>query len=132
MTTVRLGVVGAGLVGRRHIDVIAACPELELACIVEPGVCGVEIATQNDCSLYGSIESMLAEDKPDGVIIATPNTLHVEQALQCIDQNIAVLVEKPIAASSRDAEKLVLEADQANVPLLVGHHRRRTRIDLQP
>ena len=124
MKTVRLGVVGAGLVGRRHIDVIAACPELELAGIVEPGAAGVQIAEQNGCILHESIESMLAEDKPDGVIIATPNTLHVEQALQCIDQNIAVLVEKPIAASSRDAEKLVLEADQANVPLLVGHHRR--------
>ena len=128
MRTVRLGVVGAGLVGLRHIDVIAACPELELAGIVEPDASGAQTAEQNGCRLHGSIESILVEDKPDGVIIATPNALHVEQALRCVEANTPVLVEKPIAVSSSEAAKLVVAADKADVPILVGHHRRHNPI----
>ena len=124
MSTVRLGVVGAGLVGQRHIEVIAACPTLELAGIVEPGEAGAPIAEQAGCRLYRSLESLLDDGHCDGVIIATPNPLHVEQALMCVDANTPILVEKPIAVSSSEAEALVSKADKAGVPILVGHHRR--------
>ena len=128
MSGVRLGVVGAGLVGQRHIDVVVANPELELVGIVEPGDAAVRTAQSAGCRLYESLETLLDDGKPDGVIIATPNSLHVEQALLCVQANTPVLVEKPIAVSSSEAAKLVVAAEKADVPILVGHHRRHNPI----
>jgi predicted dehydrogenase len=71
---------------------------------------------------------MLANDRPDGVIVATPNQLHVEHGLACISAGIPVLIEKPISSDVRSAERLVREAEAADVPILVGHHRRHNPI----
>ena len=67
---------------------------------------------------------MIAAEKPDGIILATPTRLHVEQGLTCIAAGIPVLIEKPLADSLEDARKLVEKADRAGVQVLVGHHRR--------
>ncbi len=67
---------------------------------------------------------MLAVDRPDGLIIATPNQLHVEHGLQAVEAGLPALIEKPIADSVTAADKLVSAAGAAKVPLLIGHHRR--------
>ena len=46
--------------------------------------------------LYGSLAELFAKDRPDGVVIATPNQLHVEQGLECVAAKVPVLVEKPV------------------------------------
>jgi predicted dehydrogenase len=67
---------------------------------------------------------MFAQMRPDGVILATPTPLHVEQGLACVAQGCAVLVEKPLATRVVDALELTREAARRDVPILVGHHRR--------
>lgn len=62
------------------------------------------------------------------MIIATPNALHVAQALACIAAGVAVLVEKPIAPSVADAQSLCLAVDASAARLLVGHHRAHSPI----
>ena len=124
MDSVRIGVVGAGLVGRRHLEIISGSANIELAGIVEPGDAGAELASQHNTKLYPTLNEMLNEGSVEGVIIATPTPLHVEQALNCIAANCPVLVEKPIAVQTSEAEVLVQAAEMADVPLLVGHHRR--------
>ncbi len=71
---------------------------------------------------------MLAADSPDGVIVATPNQLHVEHGLECLNAGLPVLIEKPIADDARSALRLVEEAERLGVPILVGHHRRHNPI----
>ncbi len=71
---------------------------------------------------------MLAADRPDGVIVATPNQLHVEHGRQCLGAGLPLLVEKPIADESRSATGLVEQAERLGIPLLVGHHRRHNPI----
>ena len=124
MNSIRIGVVGAGLVGCRHMNVIGRTPNITLAGIVEPGEAGARLAEQYGCTLFPSLDAMLSDGSVDGVIIATPTPLHVEQALTCVAAGCALLVEKPIAVHAQDAEKLVEAADRASVPVLVGHHRR--------
>ncbi len=128
MSKLRIAVAGAGLIGLRHLEEIAANSECEVASIVDPSPRAAEVATQYGVPLYQTLADCLAASKPDGVILATPNALHVEQGLACIAAGIPVLVEKPITHTLEAGERLVAAAEQANVPLLVGHMRRHSPI----
>jgi predicted dehydrogenase len=112
----RIAVAGAGLIGRAHIAALRASPSCELAGIVDPSP-----AANAD---FSSIEELLAKNRPHGVVLATPNQLHVPQALQCIEAGLPVLVEKPVATSVAEGEKLV----RAGGKVLVGHHRAHSPI----
>jgi len=71
---------------------------------------------------------MLDEVLPDGAIVASPNQFHVAGALACIARKLPVLVEKPLADSLSGALGIVEAAEDAGVPVLVGHHRRHNPI----
>ena len=66
---------------------------------------------------------MFERDKPDGVILATPNQLHVTGGLECVAAGVPVIVEKPIGDSVEAATTLVEAGEAAGVPVLTGHHR---------
>lgn len=119
----RIAVVGAGAIGRRHIELIGASADCRLAAVVDPSAGGREAARQAGVAHHASLDRLLAGDRPDGVIIATPNHLHLEQALACIEAGAAVLIEKPIAASVAEAEQLCRFADARRARVLIGHHR---------
>jgi len=119
-----LAVVGAGLVGVRHIEAIKQAADVELVAIVDTSDNARQIAADAQVSFYISLSELFKDQTPDGVLIATPTKLHVEQGLQCIAAGCPILVEKPIATSAEDALKLVAFGRECNVPILVGHHRR--------
>lgn len=119
-----LAIVGAGLIGRRHAKHIAASPDARLAAIVDPAPAAAEVAHQHGVPLFATLDAMFASLRPDGLIVATPNQLHLANSLAAVAAGIPVLVEKPIADDLDDARRLVEAAERANVPLAVGHHRR--------
>ncbi|WP_019815849.1 Gfo/Idh/MocA family protein [Saccharomonospora saliphila] len=123
MTTVRIAVVGAGLIGRRHIGLVREHPGCELVSVVDP-----DPAARDGHGVPGhaDVAEMLARTAPDGVIVASPNALHVEHALACVSAGVPVLVEKPLADTVAEAETVVTAAGAGGVPLLVGHHRRHS------
>lgn len=121
---VRLAVLGAGLIGRRHVEHVAAEPMAELAAVVDPSSAGRTVAQERGVRWFPSFAAMLASDRPDGAIVATPNQVHVANGLDCVAAGIPALVEKPIADDVASATRLVAAAETAGVPLLVGHHRR--------
>jgi predicted dehydrogenase len=118
MAVPRIAVAGAGLIGRRHVALVQQNPECELAGIVDPAPAAA--------APYASIGEFFDSEGTDGVgvIVATPNRLHVPIALECVERGVPVLVEKPIADTVEDGVRLAEAAEQAGVPLLVGHHRR--------
>ncbi|CTQ51834.1 4-carboxy-2-hydroxymuconate-6-semialdehyde dehydrogenase [Roseibium album] len=120
----RLAIAGLGLVGKRHAEAIAMTPDVELVAVVEPSKNGKTAAEELGLSCFETIGTLLDAVEVDGVILATPTPLHVEQAATCVLRDCPVLVEKPIGNSSAEAFSLVRQAEQKNVPLLVGHHRR--------
>ena len=71
---------------------------------------------------------MLDRAKPDGAIVAVPNQMHVKVGLACIARKIPIIVEKPVADSVAEALELVEAGEKADVPILVGHHRRHNPI----
>jgi predicted dehydrogenase len=120
---VRIAVAGAGLIGRRHIEEIEAGGSARLAAIVDPSPAARELAEGVGVPLHRSLGELFEVDVPDGVVLATPNQLHVEGGLECVAAGVPVLVEKPIGDTVEGASRLVEAAEAARVPLLTGHHR---------
>jgi predicted dehydrogenase len=128
MSRVRIAVVGAGLIGRHHIQLIRDSASCELSAIVDPALGAADFTREASVPTYPILTDMLDAERPDGIIVATPNSLHVQNGLECVEHRVPVLVEKPIADSVDEAARLVEAAEAANVPLLVGHHRRHSPI----
>ena len=124
----RIAVIGAGLAGRQHIEVIKRNKTCELDFIVDPSDESIEFCRKNDFSHFPNIAKALATREPDGAIIATPNSLHLEHALDFIDRGIPILVEKPLSSNFESALSIVQYAKKKNVDLLTGHHRRHNKI----
>ena len=122
--TVCLTVAGAGLIGRRHAQAIAAAEGVALAAIVDPSDAAAEVAAQYAVPHFRTLEEHFEAGTPDGVILATPNQAHVSGGMACIDALVPVLVEKPLADDLAEGQALVEAATAADVPLLTGHHRR--------
>jgi predicted dehydrogenase len=123
MDKVRIAVAGAGLIGLRHIEETVKSPHCMLSAIIDPSPKAAEVAQKEGVPLYKSLQECFTKDRPEGVVLATPNSMHVEQALECIKAGVPVLVEKPIGHTLEEGERLVEAAERANHKLLVGHHR---------
>ena len=119
----RIAVAGAGLIGKRHVEEVAGGAYSTLASIVDPGPAAPELAEKFAVPLYRSLAELFAADKPDGVILATPNQMHVDGGLECVAAGVPVLVEKPIGDTVEGATRLVEAGEAAGVPVLTGHHR---------
>jgi predicted dehydrogenase len=121
MTKLRVAVIGGGQWGRNHIRSVAGLAEAELAAV---------------CDLSATVRDGVARQYPgalvtdditealgvaDAVVVATPAASHATLALQAIEGNLPVLVEKPFALSSAEATSVVTAAEEKNVPVMVGH-----------
>ncbi len=128
MTKTRIAVAGAGIIGCAHIDVLLNSSTCALAAIVDPSPGAQALAEQKGVPLFASLAALIAADRPDAVVLATPNALHVPQALVCLEAGLPVLVEKPIAPTVAEAEMLARCVEQGGIPVLVGHHRAHSPI----
>ncbi len=128
MTPVRIIVAGAGLIGRRHIDLVGQSERCELVVVADPSSGAARLAADLGVAWHPSLPEALGGQDRDGlgVIVATPNRLHVEHGLTCVEAGVPVLVEKPIGYTLEDSERLVSAAEAAGVSVLVGHHRRHS------
>jgi predicted dehydrogenase len=126
--SLRIAVVGAGLIGRRHAELFAANPDCTLSAIVDPSPAAGELARSHGVPLHASLDALLAADRPDGVVLATPNALHVEQALACLAAKVPALIEKPVAHTLAEGIRLRDAVEASGVPMLVGHNRRHSAI----
>src|SRR5690242_12723121 len=122
--TLRVGVIGAGVMGSNHARVLAGLPDIALVGVVDPLEAQRARATElASCRSFDALEALLAEGV-DAVTIAAPTHLHHEIALACIARRIHLLVEKPIASSVEEGRQIVEAAQRAGVTLMVGHVER--------
>jgi len=125
-TPARIAVVGAGLIGQAHIKRILDEPEAKLAGIADPSPQSKRQAEGLGVAWAPDIETLLSQAKLDGVVIATPNQLHVAHGMAAVRARVPMLLEKPVADDIDSALALTTAAEQAGVPILVGHHRRHS------
>jgi predicted dehydrogenase len=128
MSQLGIAVAGAGAIGRRHAELVRASAACRLCAIVDPSPAAVDLAASWGVPLFADLRQMLAAQRPDGVILATPNALHVEQALACLDASVAPLIEKPVAHSLEEGQRLLAAVERSTVKALVGHHRAHSPI----
>ena len=131
MKALRIAVAGAGYIGLAHMQAIAQNPHTHLACVVDPSPLALPHAQAAGVACYPSLAHMLAQDRPDAIILATPNALHLAHAMFCIEAGLPFLLEKPITPTVAEAEQLVAAIEQAGARALVGHHRAHSPIMAQ-
>jgi UDP-N-acetylglucosamine 3-dehydrogenase len=120
----RVGVIGAGVMGSNHARVFGGLSDVTLVGIADPLDAHRNRATALiGCRTFESFEALLSEGV-DAVTIAAPTHLHHEIALACIAEKIHVMVEKPIASTVEEGREIVAAARRANVTLMVGHVER--------
>ncbi len=120
----RVAIVGFGVFGQRHAATIRANADCVLVAVADPTATAARAASALEVPIWADCARMLDDAQPDGVIVATPNAMHVPAAMAAVARRIPVLVEKPIAESVVSARALCDAARSANVAILVGHHRR--------
>jgi scyllo-inositol 2-dehydrogenase (NADP+) len=121
-----VALAGYGLAGAVfHAPLIAATPGLRLTSVVtRNSERAADVAERYPgTTVVASVDDALAT-RPDVLVVATPNRAHAEVALAAIAAGAAVVVDKPLAVTARDARRVAGAANEAGVPLTVFQNRR--------
>lgn len=130
MTGLRFVIVGAGLIGPRHAELVLEMPNCSLFAIVDRSANGPAVAARFNTLHFNTVDEMILFcDKyrvgyPDAAVVATPNHSHACVGIQLASKGIHLLVEKPLASTPEDCLSLIEYCEKQGVVLLVGHHRR--------
>ncbi|MBI4274081.1 MAG: Gfo/Idh/MocA family oxidoreductase [Rhizobiales bacterium] len=122
--SLRVGVIGVGVMGYNHARVFAGLPGVELVGVADPDPRQRDLVKHVlACPIVDRFEALI-DLGVNAVTIAAPTHLHHEIALKCISQGIHVLVEKPIASSVEEGRDIIAAARHAGATLMVGHVER--------
>lgn len=123
MSKIRFGIVGSGFMGRTHAEAVQKLPNATLIAVAggsrAPGLaesCGV--------ALEASVEALLRRPDIDAVVITTPHHLHVDETVLGLAEGKHVLVEKPLATSVADCDRMIEAATRNKKVLATGYHQR--------
>ena len=119
----RGAVLGLGMIGRHHARLLQASSRVTFAGAVDPGGDRFGIV-QEPALVFGSIEELLDAKAVDFAIVAVPTEEHLPAAQALAAAGVAVLVEKPLAATAREARALMAAVEAAGVRAAVGHVER--------
>jgi predicted dehydrogenase len=118
--SIRLGLIGYGYWGSKHVRVLAGLPGVELTVIeTRPERLREALTSFSTVRLASRLDEV--QDTLDAVVIATPPRSHGPIALQALRAGLHTMVEKPLATSVADAEAIVETADSCGRTLMVGH-----------
>lgn len=123
MTRVRVGVIGAGALGKHHARLYAASPQAELVGVYDANPATArEVAASHGVQPYAKLAELC--QAVDAVSVAVPTDLHYQVVVEVLGLGRHVLVEKPLAASVEQGRQLVAQAEAADLILAVGHVER--------
>ncbi len=123
--SLRVGLVGLGMMGRNHLRVVSTHPETVLVAVADLDPAALDAATaQTGATGYADPLAMIREADVEAIVIAAPTTAHVPLALAAIERGLPVLVEKPLAATHAEALEIVAAGRANGVAVQVGHVER--------
>ncbi len=128
---IRFGILGAGLIANIHAQAIRTLPEARLAGVADVSAAGAQtFAAQYGITAYPDYEAMLADSAIDVICICTPSGFHTRQTLQAIRCGKHVVLEKPMALTEEDADRII-EAEQRSGVLVTVVSQLRFSEDVQ-
>jgi UDP-N-acetyl-2-amino-2-deoxyglucuronate dehydrogenase len=108
-------VVGCGDISAEHFAAIEANPNVVLTAVCDTDPVRLDAATHTySCQGYSHYQTMLVAQRPDVVHVCTPHHLHADMTIRCLEQNINVLLEKPVATTLADAAAVIEAADRSS------------------
>ena len=124
MEKVKIGLIGLGLMGTPHARILKKVDECDLVAASDVDEKQEKVAEELGIKFYKNYQEMIAKESLQGVILAVPNHLHVPIGIACARKGLHLFVEKPIAQSVSEADRLIVAAKENRVQILVGHQRR--------
>jgi len=121
MANLRAGLIGLGAMGRHHARVLREIDGVDLVAVADPS--GDKFNVAGDLPVLSSVEEVIAAGV-DYVVVCAPTHLHEEIALALADAGVNTLIEKPIAASSDEGERVVAAFASRGLVGAVGHIER--------
>jgi predicted dehydrogenase len=118
-----LAVVGAGYWGRNLVRNARACADADLrfVCDVDTERAQAVLGRYSTVAVVCDLEPVLDDPEVRGVAIATPAATHADLAIACLERGKHVLVEKPLASSVREAEKILAKASELGLHVMCDH-----------
>jgi UDP-N-acetyl-2-amino-2-deoxyglucuronate dehydrogenase len=134
MDKIKFAIVGCGSIGKRHIAVLDADPDAEIVaiCDIDEKKCIEQSGLYNGLRYFTDYDEMLASIKCDVVNVVTPHQLHAEMSIKAMRKGFHVLVEKPMALTTADCDRMnavhmetgkklwVVKQNRFNVPILLA------------
>ncbi|MEQ4567582.1 Gfo/Idh/MocA family oxidoreductase [Paenarthrobacter sp. CAP02] len=118
---IRLGIIGAGAVAHFHAESAGRISNVELAAVCDlQREAADRVASPWGARVYTDYTVMFREAGLDAVIINTPHGLHLEMVLAAAAQGLHVLVEKPMATTVVDCDRMIEACGNAGVSLVIG------------
>ncbi|HVJ95899.1 MAG TPA: Gfo/Idh/MocA family oxidoreductase [Acidimicrobiia bacterium] len=119
ITRLKVGVVGAGGMGARHARVVAESDDADLAIVVDTDADrAAKVAGQFGAANGSDLDALAATC--DAAIIATPTEHHAGTALPLLERGVPLLIEKPIAESANDVNRILLASRRFGGPVMCG------------
>lgn len=116
-----IGVVGAGGIARSHLEAIARVPEARLVGVMDVDAARVrQVAEEYGARAFSDFEALLADPAIEAVHLCTPHSLHAPQAIAALAAGKHVLVEKPMALTLADCDRMIAASERAGRLLMVG------------
>ena len=120
----RLGLAGAGRMGRNHLRALATSSEVKVTAIAEPSEGARQSIPFTDIAIYGELERMLESASIDAVLVCVPSDLHLTTVKALMDAGMPTLCEKPVGVTASEAREAAAIVAAAGLPFQVGFWRR--------
>ncbi len=112
--TVKIAVIGIGIMGKAHLKDIAALEHIELVAVCDSDpACADQYAAETNATPYSDYRDLLDHPDLDAVLVATPHYDHTPISIDALGKGIHVLVEKPIAVHVKDAHRMIAAYEEA-------------------
>lgn len=123
--TCKIAVIGVGVMGSNHARIYQSLPEAELVAVADSDLTRAKIvAEKHGVPYYDSVQNLLSKHRIEAASVAVPTSLHTIVAEELLSARVHVLVEKPLAMTVVECQKICALSEHTGTIVMVGHVER--------
>ncbi|HSS95045.1 MAG TPA: Gfo/Idh/MocA family oxidoreductase [Candidatus Dormibacteraeota bacterium] len=124
MAPFRVGLAGAGRMGRNHMRGIERSDQVSIVAIAEPVAAARTALQSTGITVHADLDAMIAAGDLDGVLVCVPSTMHLDTVKRLVAAGLPILCEKPVGITAEQAREAARLVAMASLPFQVGFWRR--------